>query len=41
MAKLWIYSLEEVEDYESEEEAEDRKEYLERVQGKICAIYKG
>jgi hypothetical protein len=36
--KLQIYGLEKAEEFEKENEAEDRQEYLERVQNKICRI---
>ena len=38
--RLHIYSETDVEEYDTEEEAEDQKEYLERVQNKICSIEK-
>ena len=36
--RLIIYGIESEEEYDSEEEAESQKEYLERVQNKICSI---
>jgi len=39
MVQLHIYELKEVKEFDSIEEAEDEKEYLERVQEKICTIY--
>ena len=38
--RLHIYSGDEFEDFDTEEEAEDELEYLERVQNKICKVEK-
>ena len=40
MVTLEVYTLEETKEYDTDTEAEQEKEYLERVMGKICTVRK-